>query len=156
MTTVINNTILLVRRINELQRRRDNLVERQESMRRSLPDWTFAPLQLVGMSGDEIRGMMSDLSRAESDAGIVKVDSEIEQIDEQIEHLENMLLNAPSQSLESIQAVLELAINRFSAHTVTDPTDVFYDYGDARVMRLLEHASDDLRALLTEDQRQAS
>ena len=36
--TVINNTILLVRRIKDLQRRRDILVERQETVRRALPD----------------------------------------------------------------------------------------------------------------------
>ena len=53
---VIANTILLVRRLAELRRRREGLVDRQDRMRRSLPEWAFAPLQLVGMSADEIRG----------------------------------------------------------------------------------------------------
>ena len=53
--TVITNSTLLTRRIAELQRRRDALVERQESLRGNLPEWTFAPLKLVGMTADEIQ-----------------------------------------------------------------------------------------------------
>jgi hypothetical protein len=68
--TVITNTTLLVRRIGDLQRKRDALLDRQDRLRRSLPEWAFAPLQLVGMSADEIRGLMTDLSKAETDAGL--------------------------------------------------------------------------------------
>jgi hypothetical protein len=52
-------------------------------MRRSLPEWAFAPLQLVGMSADEIRGMMSELTKAETAAGLDQVERELEQIDRQ-------------------------------------------------------------------------
>lgn len=152
---VITSSMLLVRRISELQRRRDILVERQERLRRTLPEWTFAPLQLVGMSAEEIRGMMSDLSDAEREAGLDSIERDIEQLDGQIEELENMLLTTPSRSLESIQAVLDLAVTRFRAQTVSDPNDVFYDYGDARVLFFLERATEDLRALLARDQRSA-
>jgi hypothetical protein len=38
----------------------------------------------------------------------------------------------------------------------TDPNDVFYDYGDARVLAFLERASDDLRGILNQAQRYAS
>jgi hypothetical protein len=152
---VITSSMLLVRRISELQRRRDILVERQERLRSSLPEWTFAPLQLVGMSADEIRGLMSGLSDAEREAGLDAVDKDIEQLDAQIEELENMLLTTPSRSLDSIQAVLDLAVARFRAQTVSDPNDVFYDYGDARVLFFLERATEDLRALLARDQRHA-
>jgi hypothetical protein len=152
---VITSSMLLVRRISELQRRRDILVERQERLRQTLPEWTFAPLQLVGMSAEEIRGMMSDLSDAEREAGLDAVEKDIEQLDAQIEELENMLLTTPSRSLDSIQAVLDLAVARFRAQTVSDPNDVFYDYGDARVLFFLERATEDLRALLARDQRNA-
>ncbi|HMR34481.1 MAG TPA: hypothetical protein PKA13_25735 [Geminicoccaceae bacterium] len=152
---VISNAMLLVRRINELQRRRDNLLERQERLRRTLPEWTFAPLQLVGMSADEIRGMMSDLTDAERSTGLDQLEAEVEKLDQQIEELENSVLTTPSRSLDSIQAVLDLAVSRFKAHTVADPNDVFYDYGDARVLFFLERAAEDLRALLNEEQRQA-
>ena len=152
---VISNAMLLVRRINELQRRRDSLLERQERLRRTLPEWTFAPLQLVGMSADEIRGMMSDLTDAERSTGLDRLEAEVETLDQQIEELENSLLTTPSRSLDSIQAVLDLAVSRFRAHTVADPNDVFYDYGDARVLFFLERAAEDMRTLLHEEQRQA-
>ena len=153
---VISNSMLLVRRISELQRRRDALVDRQERLRNTLPEWTFAPLQLVGMSADEIRGVMSGLSDAERDAGLDELEAEVDRLDEQIEALENSLLTTPSRSLDSIQAVLDLAVSRFKSHTVSDPSDVFYDYGDARTLRFLERAADDLRVLMMEEQRAAS
>ena len=56
---VIASTILVVRRIADLQRRRQILSERQDRLRRSLPEWTFAPLQLVGMSAGEIQATIA-------------------------------------------------------------------------------------------------
>ena len=153
---VIANTILVVRRIAELQRRRQMLVDRQERVRRSLPEWAFTPLQLVGMSAEEIRGMMNELARAEDEAGLSEIEREIEKIDQQIEDLENSLLATPARSLDAIQAILELAVSRFREQTATDPDDVFYDYGDARILFLLERATGDLRALLAEHERAAS
>ena len=84
------------------------------------------------------------------------VERELEQMDQQIEEFENLLLTTPSRSLDGIQAVLEMAVTRFRSQTVTDPGDVFYDYGDARILTFLERATDDLRSLLAENQRQAS
>ena len=153
--TVVANSILLTRRITELHRRRQTLLEKQTRLRRNLPEWTFAPLQLVGMSTDEIKGMIGDLNSAERDAGLDDIERDLESVDEQIEELENMLLTTPSTSLEAIQAVLQLAISRFRNQTVSDPEDVFYDYGDARVLFLLERAADDLNGLLSTDQRAA-
>jgi uncharacterized coiled-coil DUF342 family protein len=154
--TVIANTILVVRRIGELRRRRRALLERQDRLRRSLPEWTFAPLQLVGLSAEEIRSMIDDLDRAESEAGLTEIDAEIEAIDRQLEQLESQILTSPARSLDAIQAVLELAIARLREQTATDPDDLFYDYGDARILFLLERAADDLRAYLAEEHRQAS
>lgn len=153
--TVINSSTLLVRRITDLQRRRDILLERQDRLRRSLPEWAFAPLQLAGMSAGEIRGMMQEMSRAESDAGLDEVDREIEQLDQRIEELENDLLTTPARSLQSIHAVLDLAVSRFRSQISSDPEDLFYDYGDARVLRFLERAADDIQAILDETHREA-
>ncbi len=152
---VINNSTLLVRRISELQRRRDILVERQDQLRRTLPEWAFAPLELAGMSSAEIRGMMQEMGRVESDAGLDTLERELEQLDQRIEELENQLLATPSRSLDSIHAVLELALCRFRGHTPSDPNDLFYDYGDARVLSFLERASGDIRSLLQEAHREA-
>ena len=154
--TVSADTTLLIRRIAEVRRRRDALVDRQERLRGNLPEWALAPLQLVGLTADEIRTLMSDLSEAEKQAGLDDIDHELENLDQQIEELENLLLTTPSRSLDGIQAVLDMAVTRFRAQTVTDPGDVFYDYGDARILVFLERASEDLRAIMAETQRQAS
>jgi hypothetical protein len=154
--TVIANTTLLIRRIAELRRRRDALVDRQERLRGTLPEWALAPLQLVGMSATEIKAMMDDLSEAERKAGLDEIDSDLDRLDQQIEELENLLLTTPSRSLDGIQAVLDMAVARFRDQTVTDPNDVFYDYGDARTLRFIERAADDLRLLMSNTQRAAS
>jgi hypothetical protein len=154
--TVIASTTLLIRRIAEVRRRRDVLVDRQERLRGNLPEWALAPLQLVGLTANEIKSLMSDLSEAEKQVGLDDIDHEIEQLDQQIEELENLLLTTPSRSLDGIHAVLDMAVARFRGQTVTDPSDVFYDYGDARILVFLERASEDLRALMSETQRQAS
>ena len=146
--TVIANTTLLIRRISEVRRRRDALVDRQDRLRGSLPQWALAPLQLVGLTASEIQGLMTDLSEAEKQAGLDDVERELEQLDQQIEELENLLLTTPSRSLDGIQAVLDMAVTRFRSQTVTDPGDVFYDYGDARILVFLERASEDLRGIL--------
>ena len=152
---VINNVVLLVRRIKDLQRRRDLLVERQEALRRTLPEWTFAPLQLVGMTSAEIRGAMSELSRAEKDAGLDDIEKQMEELDGQIEELENVLLTTRARSLDCVLEVFDLAVSRFRAQTCDDPSDVFYDYGDARLLRFMDRAAGDLRAILEEDHREA-
>lgn len=153
---VIANSTLLVRRLNELQRRRQALLDRQDNLRRSLPEWALAPLQLVGLSSAEISSLMSDLSAAEREAGLDELEREIEAVDQQIEELESTLLATPARSLENIQAVLELALARFRAQTVTDPSDVFYDYGDARVLSFLERVAEDLRDHVAARHRRAS
>jgi hypothetical protein len=56
--TVINSSTLLVRRISDLQRRRDVLLERQDRLRRTLPEWAFAPLQLAGMSAGYVMSIL--------------------------------------------------------------------------------------------------
>ena len=71
---------------------------------------------------------MHDLSEAERKAGLDDVERELEQLDQQIEELENLLLTTPAHSLEGIQAVLDMAVDRFRAQTVTDP--------ERRVLRL--------------------
>mgnify|MGYP000016361049 CR=1 FL=1 len=51
--TVIANTTLLIRRIAEVRRRREAIVDRQDRLRGSLPQWALAPLQLVGLTAAE-------------------------------------------------------------------------------------------------------
>ena len=72
--TVIANTTLLIRRISEVRRRREALVDRQDRLRGSLPQWALAPLQLVGLTANEIEGLMTDLSEAEKQAGLDDVE----------------------------------------------------------------------------------
>ena len=73
---MITNAILLARRIHELQRRRQALVAHQEQLRAQLPDWAVEPLRLVGMTAEEIRSMVSDMSTAEARSGLQDVEQQ--------------------------------------------------------------------------------
>jgi hypothetical protein len=155
-SSVITNSILLTRRIRELQRRRQALVGRQEQVRAQLPDWAVEPLRLVGMTNEEIRGLVADLSTAEAEAGLNEIDSSLEDIDCQVEQLENVLVATPSNSLDEIEAVIGLTVDRFRDIIVTDPNDVFYDHGEARFLAMLERVSDDLSNLMQRSRLDAS
>jgi hypothetical protein len=155
-TSVITNSILLTRRIRELQRRRQALVGRQEQVRAQLPDWAVEPLRLVGMTNEEIRGLVADLSTAEAEAGLNEIDSSLEDIDRQVEQLENVLVATPSNGLDEIEAVIGLTVDRFRDIIVTDPNDVFYDHGEARFLAMLERVYEDLSNLLQRSRLDAS
>jgi vacuolar-type H+-ATPase subunit I/STV1 len=155
-SSVITNSILLTRRIRELQRRRQALVSRQEQVRAQLPDWAVEPLRLVGMTNEEIRGLVDDLSTAEAEAGLNEIDSGLEDIDRQVEQLENVLVATPSNSLDEIEAVIGLTVDRFREIIVTDPNDVFYDHGEARFLAMLERVYEDLSTLMQRSRLDAS
>ena len=146
---VITNAILLARRIHELQRRRQALVAHQEQLRAQLPDWAVEPLRLVGMTAEEIRSMVSDMSTAE-------VEHKLDEIDQQIDEMEGLLVATPSNSLEEIEAVVRLTVARFHEIMVTDPNDVFYDHGEARLVALVERVRDDLSGLIQRSRSDAS
>jgi hypothetical protein len=153
---VITNAILLARRIHELQRRRQALVAHQEQLRAQLPDWAVEPLRLVGMTAEEIRSMVSDMSTAEAESGLQDVESKLDDIDQQIDDMEGLLAATPSNSLEEIEAVVRLTVARFHEIMVTDPSDVFYDHGEARLVALIERVRDDLSGLIQRSRSDAS
>ena len=146
--SVITNSILLTRRIRELQRRRQALVGRQEQVRSQLPDWAVEPLRLVGLTNDEIRSLVSNLSTSEAEAGLNQIEADLEDLDRQVEDLEDILVATPSSSLDEIDAVIRLTVDRFREIIVTDPDDVFYDRGEARFLALLERIQEDLSDVL--------
>jgi DNA-binding transcriptional MerR regulator len=153
--TVVNN-MLLIRRINELHRKREALIERQDRMRSVLPDWTIEPLKMAGMSAREIESLMSETSMAEQKSGLEQIERDVERVDQQIEEAENQLISSPHKSLNAVEAVLRLAVDRLRRQVSTDPNDVFYDYGEARVIFMLGNVLDDLHAYMREGQRAAS
>ena len=155
-TSVITNSILLTRRIRELQRRRLALVGRQEQVRAQLPDWAVEPLRLVGLTNDEIRSLVANLSSTEAEAGLNQIESDLEDLDRQIEDLENVLVATPSDGLDEIEAVIRLTVDRFREIIVSDPDDVFYDHGEARFLALLERAQEDLSCMLQRTRLDAS
>jgi DNA-binding transcriptional MerR regulator len=155
-TTVVTNAILLARRIHELQRRRQALVARQEQLRAQLPDWAIEPLRLVGMTSDEIRSMVDDMSEAEAESGLAEVERQLDQVDEQIDEMERLLVATPSNSLEEIEAVVHLTATRFHEIMATDPNDVFYDHGEARLVALIERVRGDLSDLIRRTRSDAS
>ncbi|MDH3658994.1 MAG: hypothetical protein OEU92_03015 [Alphaproteobacteria bacterium] len=153
---VITNALLLTKRIRDLQARRQNLVSRQEHLRTQLPDWAVEPLKLIGMTGNEVRGLVDDLTSVEAESGLDDIDQELNDIDQQIEELENMLIKTRSHSLEEIATVMDLVMTRFREIFVTDPNDVFYDHGEARLLWLIERVHEDLGDLLHASHQDAS
>jgi hypothetical protein len=141
---VITNSVLVARRIQELQRQRQRLVARQEQLRALLPDWAIEPLCLIGMTRDEVRGLVAQLSSAEAESGLEEVERRLDEVDHQIEELETLLVTTPSGSLDEIASVLRLALTRFRELIESDPENVFYDHGEARLLALVERASRDL------------
>jgi hypothetical protein len=155
-TSVITNAILLARRIHELQRRRQALVAQQEQLRAQLPDWAIEPLRLVGMTGEEIRSLVTDMSTAEAESGLDDIEHQLDQVDQQIDEMESLLVATPSNSLEEIEAVVRLTVARFHEIMVTDPSDVFYDHGEARLVALIERVQEDLGDLIQRARSDAS
>ncbi len=145
---IINNALLLTKRIRDLQARRQSLVSRQEQLRTQLPDWAVEPLRLVGMTGNEVRGLVDDLSNAEAEAGLDDIELQLNDIDQQVEELENVLVNTKANSLSEVATVMDLVITRFREIFVTDPGDVFYDHGEARLLWLVERVYEDLTSLV--------
>jgi hypothetical protein len=145
---VITNAILLARRISELQRRRQALIAQQEQLRAHLPDWAVEPLRLVGMTGEEIRGLVNDMSTAEAESGLEEIERQLDSVDQEIDELESLLVATRANSLEEIEAVARLTVTRFHEIIVTDPSDVFYDHGEARLVALIERLQEDLSELV--------
>lgn len=152
---VITNAVLLSRRIRELQRRRQGLVAQQEQLRSQLPDWAVEPLRLVGMTAEEIRSLVNDWSAAEAESGLDDIEQQLDEVDRQIEDLEKLLATTPAASLDEIEAVMSLAVGRFREIFVTDPDDVFYDHGEARLLALIERIHEDLAGFLNRGQADA-
>lgn len=153
---VITNALLLTKRIRDLQARRQSLVSRQEHLRTQLPDWAVEPLRLIGMTSNEVRGLVDDLTSVEAESGLDDIEQQLNDIDQQVEELENMLIKTRSSSLEEIATVMDLVMTRFREIFVTDPDDVFYDHGEARLLWLIERVHGDLNDLLHTSHQDAS
>ncbi|MGF1474482.1 MAG: hypothetical protein ACFB6S_02830 [Geminicoccaceae bacterium] len=153
---VITNSLLLVRRLQELQNRRRSLREQADDMHRRLPIWAVEPLQKAGMTLGEIRDMTGDLTETRDDEMLADLEMQIDRLDAEIEAAEEALLQTTSKTFEGVKAVTELAVDRLRAITTTDPDDVLYDYGEARVLRLLERALEDMKQLEAGSLRNAS
>jgi len=153
---VITNALMLTKRIRDLQARRQGLVSRQEHLRTQLPDWAVEPLRLIGMTNNEVRGLVDDMTSVEAESGLDDIEQELNGIDQQIEELENMLIKTRSASLEEVATVMDLVMTRFREIFVTDPNDVFYDHGEARLLWLIERVHEDLNELLRPSHQDAS
>lgn len=152
----INNALLLTKRIRDLQSRRHALVSRQEDLRTQLPDWAVEPLRLVGMTNHEVRGLVDDLTHVEAETGLDDIEQELSDIDQKIEELENVLVKTKSTSIDEIVTVMDLVMTRFREIFVTDPGDVFYDHGEARLLWLVERVHADLGSLVQMSHQDAS
>jgi hypothetical protein len=145
---VITNALVLTKRIRDLQARRQSLVSRQEHLRTQLPEWAVEPLKLIGMTSNEVGGLVDDLASVEAESGLDGIENELNSIDQQIEELENILVKTRSHSLDELVTVMDLVTTRFREIFVTDPNDVFYDHGEARLLWLIERVHEDLTELV--------
>ena len=59
-------------------------------------------------------------------------------------------------ALAVVQAVVRLTAARFHEIMVTDPNDVFYDHGEARLVALIERVHEDLSGLISRFRSDAS
>jgi prefoldin subunit 5 len=150
-----DQSLCLSHRLRILRQRRQTLAQQYDALRRALPDSEFVPRQLATMTAGEIRALMSELAAAEAEAELSIIERELEMLDGTIEQVENQLLATPAPTVEAIQRVLEIALAHCRARTPTDPADLFYDYGDARLLMFLERVSQDLQ-LLSAAQYQAA
>ncbi len=149
---VIANTVLVVRRIAELQRRRKVLLDQRACRQRPLPAWALPPLQLVGMSARELRHLSGD--GGDHGALAPDADAQLEEIERRIDALERELLSAPLDRLDTILAVLELVVARARSSADEAPTEPHPFC--PRTLLLLERVRDELRRYLVAEQRAAS
>jgi hypothetical protein len=100
--------------------------------------------------------MVNDMSAAEAESGLEEIERQLDEIDQQIDEMEGLLVTKPSSSLEEIEAVVRLTVARFHEIMVTDPNDVFYDHGEARLVALIERVHEDLSGLIRHTRSDAS
>jgi hypothetical protein len=100
------------------------------------------------MTGEEIRGLVNDMSTAEAESGLEEIERQLDSVDQEIDELESLLVATRASSLEEIEAVARLTVTRFHEIIVTDPNDVFYDHGEARLVALIERLQEDLSELV--------
>ena len=153
--SVIASTTLLARRATEAHRRRETLRAQREQASRALPDWAVMPLRIAGMSASEIDSVLRSQAEAENDSGIEQIDADIEKVDAEIDRIETQLLQGPGAGLEGVRVLLQMALGRMRETTVTEEDSVFYDYGAARLLALVECAADDLDCYLSDGHRKA-
>jgi methyl-accepting chemotaxis protein len=108
------------------------------------------------MTGEEIRGLVNDMSTAEAESGLEEIERQLDAVDQEIDELESLLVSTRSSSLEEIEAVARLTVTRFHEIIVTDPNDVFYDHGEARLVALVERVQEDLSDLVQRFRSDAS
>ena len=156
MKTMIANIALLVRRLGEVRRQRQAIVDRQERLRGGLPEWAREPLRLMGLTAAEVAGFLGERYVADQETMFDELAHELEGLDQQIDELEDRLVTMPYSSLEKVQAVLDLGATRLRSQTATDPDDASYDHGEARVLVFVDAAAEHLRSLLAADYRLAS
>ena len=64
------------------------------------------------MTGEEIRGLVNDMSTAEAESGLEEIERQLDAVDQEIDELENLLVATRSSSLEEIEAVARLYVTR--------------------------------------------
>lgn len=129
---VIADTRLIERRLETVRARRERC-DAAPGARAPIPDWAADALVALGMTRAEIAA-----AEATSDRDAREVDG-IGDTDAAIDALETELLGREDRSPATLHALAELALARLKRSAPSDPSDVFYDSGEARAIAVFEH-----------------
>lgn len=151
----VARSIRLAGQIQELQKQRVALLAEQDRLRAALPDWGHT-LELIDTQPVDLRRNIVRWPEAKKATDLDRYEESLDIIDSQIEDLEGKLIESPSASIQDVQAVLSVAVERMRELIVVDSSDVSYDHSEVRLFRILERAHSDLITLLKGIEAQVS
>lgn len=147
--TEIHDPLSLVTRLKAICARRQEMLKQIEMLRQNMPNWTMEPMRLAGLSNQELGSLLSDLEHEEAEAGIRELEDTVDALDQEIDDIEMEIMQHGAPSMDCIETMLALICERVHNNVVTDPEDVFYDHGDARLLSLLQRVHKDVVTLRT-------
>jgi len=109
-----------------------------------LPEWTLLPLRLVGMTTAELASFSPDHAGGRS---MVAQAAQARATEAEIAGLEDELIARPATDPQSVQMLVELALDRTRERALADGRTVFFDSPESRAERLLGQAVVGLTAM---------
>jgi hypothetical protein len=122
----------------EATRGRLAALRRRDLADEPLPEWTWLPLRMAGMSAVELERLRVG---ACAEPGLR---AEIRRLEDALAAAEDELLARPHPDAATVRTLIELALDRVRERLPADHRSVFQDNPEARVERLLARAATSL------------